>query len=258
MILIGCPVYNRDWILPLWFDRIKNQDIPLSELGFVFVVSSHDKDTLNALFRFQAENPGLAHFDVVYEDGVTHEKHREDTEAMYHRTWSQETSLRRMVLLRNTLLGAVRDIQPELFFSLDSDILLEDPATISKLAQIVRDNPRSAVSPLAYMSHTRLHPSFMIHKPLIQSDKKVFVRLRDWPRDSIFEVDVIMAAKMMSPDAYNTPYAYHKQGEDIGWSMACTERDITLYLDSRTYSCHLLSRKMLDLYLAFGDGRAPK
>lgn len=260
MILIGCPVYNRAWILPLWFDRIKKQTIPLSELGFVFVVSSKDKDTLEALFRFQSENPEIALFDVVFEDGVTHQSHREtdeDDPILFYRKWENVTAYERMVRLRNSLLTRVREIAPEMFFSLDSDILIDDPETIEKLAEHIRVAGDIAVSPLCYMSANTMYQSFMMWKHTTESGIKIATRPRAYPPDEVFGVDVIMAAKMMSPKAYNVDYNYHRLGEDVGWSYNCLRHGVDLYFDGSIYASHILSRKMLDLYLAFGDYRAP-
>ena len=39
----------------------------------------------------------------------------------------------------------------------------------------------------------------------------------------ITSCDIIMAAKLMKPEAYNVDYKLHTYGEDMGWSLGVTE-----------------------------------
>lgn len=256
MILIGCPVYSRDWILPKWFEYIMAQDYPQDDMGFLFIVSSGDKPTIDKLFEFQANNPQIAYFDVIEEDGVSHSDHREvEGNSIYHRNWSSITSLEKMVRLRNIMVSRVREIAPRKFFSLDSDILLINPETISRLDELT-DSEADAASPLIYMSDSDLHPGVMGWKP--NTD---FRGMNLAIRDKSFEVgdkistDVIMAAKMMSPKAYGVNYIYHRQGEDLGWSWMCKMSGVRLACDTSVYASHILSRKMFEIFNTFGDDR---
>jgi hypothetical protein len=60
------------------------------------------------------------------------------------------------------------------------------------------------------------------------------------------KADVIMAVKLMSPAAYNVDYEVHRQGEDIGWSIAARKKGVKLGWDGRTVSKHLMTKDALD------------
>jgi hypothetical protein len=63
--------------------------------------------------------------------------------------------------------------------------------------------------------------------------------------DGTFAVDVIMALKLMNPAAYNVDYRFDPQGEDIGWSQACTEAGVRLGWDGRVVAKHVLAPHLL-------------
>jgi len=61
---------------------------------------------------------------------------------------------------------------------------------------------------------------------------------------------------MMSKEVYNNvDYSIHQQGEDLGWSSNCAEKNYKLYSASYIYSIHVMSRMMLQDVLKNGDPR---
>ena len=52
-VLIGCPIYKRNWILHHWIRCLLNQSVDLSNIGFVFEVSPDDNDTIVILDAFK-------------------------------------------------------------------------------------------------------------------------------------------------------------------------------------------------------------
>ena len=247
-LLIGCPIYQRDWILPHWFRCVESQSINLEDVGFIFVASSEDKETLMHLETWKSLRPQVKLFDIILADNLNHFSHQEGT-----RHWTL-SKYENMVNLRNILLSKVREYEPDYFFSLDSDILLTNPNTIELLISHIKEGA-DAVSPLMFMtpSGTRF-PSIMkwIDKPGGKAGRD-----EDFPLGDYFKVDVIMAAKMMSKDVYkNINYIIHEQGEDLGWSAECAEKGYSLYSASYIYASHVMSRSMLnDLLRDKGDPR---
>jgi hypothetical protein len=159
-----------------------------------------------------------------------------------------------MISLRNTLLNRVREIQPEYFFSLDSDILLQNPMTIELLVSHIKDGA-DAVSPLMFMTPFDIQfPSVMnwVDKP---GDKAR--RLSQYPLGTYFKADIIMAAKMMSKDVYNNvDYIFHSQGEDLGWCANANKKGFNnLYSASYIYAPHIMHPQMLREYFKNGDKR---
>ena len=142
-----------------------------------------------------------------------------------------------MVRLRNILLESVRTLEPDIFLSLDSDILLH-PNTIMNLIESL-DN-YDAVGGRCYM-----YPMGTREPSYGALDRREFIRGEDF--GGICQAGVLMGIKMMSPKAYNVDYRFSHFGEDIGWSHACRDLDLTLGWDGRTINKHLLNPEMLNI-----------
>lgn len=243
-VLISTPVFQREWILPEWFHYIENQDFPLKNIGFQFEAGPNDELTINALMDFYNRHPEVRCFDIVINDKEVHRSHPEGG-----RNWSRDRYAV-MANFRNNLLVRAICKSPDRFFSLDTDILLEDPSTISTLYQLT--GQLDAVSPLAYMTPTDVEfPNIMTWGLNGRGYRKP-----DYPLGEIFQADVIMAAVMMSPKVFNSSrYEYHLQGEDLGWARNCQIHRFNLYSASFIYAAHIMSRSMLVHYKTHGDYR---
>jgi len=248
-LVIGCPIYKRDWIFPYWISCIENQDIDFSDLGFVFLVSPDDEKTIEMISRYRNSRPEISEFilDVITE--VPHFDHKDGT-----RMWSM-SKYENMVFLRNKLLKRVRELNPDYFFSLDSDILLINPNTIKLLIAHI-DSGADAVSPLMFMTPTTtMYPSVM---NWISEPGKNAMRKEEYPLGEYFQSDIIMAAKMMSKNVYqNVDYKLHSQGEDLGWSANAAELGYKLFSASYIYAPHIMGKHMLNDFLSNGDDRFP-
>ena len=246
-LIIGCPIYNRDWIFPYWISCIQNQSIPLAEIGFVFVASKDDEDTIQMLNNWKDLHPEVKVFDILFPEDVNHYTHAENS-----RNWTISKYFN-MVNLRTHLLNKVREYQPEYFFSLDSDVLLKNPATLELLIAHIKEGA-DAVNPLMFMTPSGVgFPSTMtwVDKPGQKA-----MRTTDYPLGSYFKTDVIMAAKMMSKDVYNNvDYVLHEQGEDLGWSGICAEKGYSLYTAGYIYAIHVMSKSMMQDVARNGDSR---
>jgi len=144
-LLIGCPIYKREWIFPYWISCIENQEVDLSKIGFVFEVSPDDEATISSLIRYRNARPNIEIFEIDTRNEIPHFEHKENS-----RTWSI-SKYSNMVFLRNKLLEKVREINPEYFFSLDSDVLITNSNTINCLVSHIQDGA-DAVSPLMFMT----------------------------------------------------------------------------------------------------------
>jgi len=158
-----------------------------------------------------------------------------------------------MVSLRNSILSKVREISPDYYFSLDSDIILTNPNTIRLLTSHI-DDGADAVSPLMFMTPVGTdYPSVMSWK---KDEPNRAYRESQYPLGSYFKSDVIMAAKMMSRSVYeNVDYSVHRQGEDVGWSLSCKQKGYSLYSASYIYSVHVMSELALEDVSKNGDTR---
>lgn len=249
-LLIGCPIYKRDWILHHWIRCLISQSVSLSNIGFIFEVSPDDVETIEILELWKTIQKEIPYFNIKVRDDIPHFEHDENS-----RQWTV-SKYSNMVSLRNSLLAQVREIEPDYYFSLDSDILLENQNTIELLIAHIKQGA-DAVSPLMFMTPIYdMYPSVMTWKPTASEQA---YREERYPLGTYFKADVIMAAKMMSKNVYNNiDYMVHPQGEDVGWSLECSRKGYGLYSASYIYAPHIMSLSMYNNYLEKGDDRLIK
>lgn len=229
-LAIGCPVLQRDWILEDWFNHLEvalgEAGVPFEDVVWVFAGDpSTDENTWEIIHSRVSDDrlvsvPTTNERSVVFEDSYG---------PRYIRTWNPPL-YQRMTDLRNQLLGAVREIQPEAFLSLDSDILCH-PLHLKSMLEAL-DGGVDAVGGKCYLGITgKREPSWGSISPtgkLVRADA-----------EGLFPVQVIMAMKLMSPLAYNVDYETHQHGEDIGWSLACKRAGLRFLWDGRYCSKHI-------------------
>jgi len=247
-LIIGCPIYKRDWIFAYWAAAIEKQTVDLSKIGFVFITSSNDEKTIQYINLWKNLHPEIPYFELIPKDDVTHHEHAENS-----RQWTM-SKYHNMVALRNALLSEVRKIQPNYFFSLDSDVIIQNPMTIELLVSHIQDGA-DAVNPLMFMTPFGIDfPSVMTW---VDEPGKKAKRVSNYPLGNYFRSDIIMAAKMMSKDTYNNvDYIFHSQGEDLGWCADAHKKGFhNLYSASYIYAPHIMHPQMIDSYFQNGDQR---
>jgi len=247
-LIIGCPIYKRDWILSQWIRCILKQSLDISNIGFVFETAPDDIATTKALHAWKKLDPRIPLFIINERNDINHYEHKNNG-----RQWTL-SKYHNMISLRNSVLETVREHQPDYYLSLDSDILLENPNTIELLIAHIKAGA-DAVSPLMYMTPVgKQFPSVMSWKDKVG---EIAYRENLYPLGSFFQSDIIMAAKMMSKDVYNNvDYVFHQQGEDLGWSANATKNNFSLFSASYIYAPHIMSPVHLEEYKRNGDSRS--
>jgi hypothetical protein len=246
-ILLGCPIYKREWIIHHWIRDVLTQSVDISNIGFVFEVSPDDTTIIEVLQIWKNISKEIPYFNIKVRDDIPHFEHEENT-----RKWTI-SKYENMVSLRNSLLQTAREVEPDFYFSLDSDILLENPNTLELLIAHIKSGA-DAVSPLMFMTPIYdMYPSIMTWR---NDGTNKALRQQSYPIGSYFQTDVIMAAKMMSKNVYqNVDYVVHEQGEDVGWSYECFKKDYKLFSASYIYAPHIMSQNMYARFLSEGDPR---
>lgn len=225
MIVVGCPVRDRAWCLPEWFTHVEAACAEAEEKPhYVFVGDpTQDRDTFLAIdtnCHVYGRECSIVSLNEPYES--------------YRRIWNL-VRFSEMARLRNSLLQRVRELEPEHFWSVDSDILVAKDALASALEARSRFD---AVGSRCYMTERgTFAPSYAMLNGggLVRPDSK-----------GCHRVDVIMAVKLMSPKAYYVDYETHRQGEDIGWSISARKQGLKLGWDGRTISKHLMTKDALE------------
>jgi hypothetical protein len=217
LIVIGCPVAHRDWIIRHWADHAIAA-AARARLEPWFVLAAHPDDPTPAVLREHLDGRyGL----VVAPTGTPRVEDR--------RTWGP-ARYEHLVDARNQLLRTVRELQPHRFVSVDSDVLLH-PDAITTMLGLLGDYDAAGSA------------CFLSHPPRLNGDGTPGAPswLRpNWQPDVTRRVDVLMAIKAMTPRAYAVDYRAHGQGEDAGWGIACREAGVSLGWTSRVVSKHVM------------------
>ena len=223
-LIVGCPVRKRNWILSDWFSHTDESCCRAGfSPGYTFVVGADDRDTIDLINSCFKSRPTL----IL----TTAEPEREDK-----RAWSRERYTH-MAVLRNKLFDLVKAWNPDLFLSLDSDILLH-PDCVTNLDESMLHRGFDVVGGKTYMTPTgRSAPSYGKLNSLdniLRPDS-----------DGVFRVDVVMAIKLMKRCALNYEYGMHRKGEDLFICEQWRKAGLKLGWDGRLTNKHMLNPSMM-------------
>lgn len=228
-VTVGCPVYERAWVLDRWFAALKSWPV---QLDYVFAFTPGADETLDIL---QREAPG-AHI-ILAEDG----------DHSVERNWGQRSRIETLADMRNAILSRVRGLKPRYFLSLDSDVLVAPWEDSQRLFSTV-SQAYDAVSPLVYLGPGDISNAFYWRGDHISRLHKK--KRYDMPQ----RVDVLCAAILMNRTAYNAgSYSYDMKGEDIAWAKSIRNQPVRLGYDSSVVFDHVMSREQLHV----NDPRVP-
>lgn len=227
-LVVGCPVRQRSWIITHWFDHVEAAAAAADVTPhYLFVGDPHEDPTIAVIANH------CAYLGRAWGLGKTTEPGATD-----RREWD-EGRFAHMVALRNQLLGAVRDFEPDYFLSLDSDILLHPEALTHLFESIERFG---AVAGATFMTPQGTYcPNYGWLSGMTGLSRQEPTHV------GVIPVGVIMALKLMSPAAYAVDYELHPQGEDIGWSAACARVGVKFGWDNRSVSKHVMSPESLQV-----------
>lgn len=254
-IMVGCPVLHREWILPAWFDHVEAAFKRLEErypTPVPFVLMEYADRLVGESIEPRWSHDYLFLGDTIRDEtfGVAMEEcakrgikvcleHADDARPLDLRQWDDKR-YRRMVELRNQLLGVVRREAPDLFLSLDSDILLHPDALADMIEQIEEGQRLPALGKIAVGGKVYLSQYGVQCPSWANLGREGSITRSD--TSGTFRVDVIMAVKLMTPAAYEVDYRFDLQGEDIGWSKAAREAGVRFVWTGRSASKHIFSR----------------
>jgi len=226
-IIVGCPTVNRTWILPLWKEYVEEAVPDSWNLHYVFAVPEWDEETLELLGTW--ENTQII---------PTEEVQRSSTD----RDWANLDSFNRMSELRNLILKFVRQHHPDIYLSLDSDILLSKKA-FNEMFSTLEEQHCNAVGGMTFLDPT---------DPTVTSaanwkNQNTCQQMKRIRPGTVVPAQILMAIKMMDNLAYNVNYDYHSLGEDFGWSKNAGTAGVKMYVDGRTPSKHVMDKKWLEI-----------
>lgn len=220
-LVIGAPVYNREWSLPRWFQCIADFKIQTKNTELVFAYTPGEDSTLEIIEKYGQKF------------GACHVLPCEDIKAFGDRDSERYYSL---VILRNRIFDKLREIQPDYFFSYDTDILLP-PETLKGLIKDKKDivGPWIDLVPPQGIPNcvTKIGEGFRRRKPYEQF----------YPKTGLYEVDTVFAVSLMANPVFNTcSYMYHPGGEDYGFAINVMNAGFKSFMDANYIGTHLYKK----------------
>jgi hypothetical protein len=220
-LALGCPVYNREWSLPRWFQCIFDQKLDPKKIDLIFAYTEGNDNTKDILEKYGQKFNSLSIIDCnkikAFGD--------RDSERYYS-----------LVILRNRIFDRLRELQPDYFFSYDSDILLPE----GTLKGLIKDK-KDIVGPWVDLvppngipnTVTKIGDGFRRRKPYDQF----------YPKTGLYEVDTVFAVSLMAAPVFNTcTYMYHPGGEDYGFAINVMNAGFKSFMDANYIGTHLYKK----------------
>lgn len=246
-LVVGAPVCDRDWALPRWFECLQAQTRPPDE--YVFVVNElpglHTRRLLHELCPFDVPRLSYAIDRTPYIPRDDRQHHL------------PENVYGDFAWRRNKLLDMALKRDPDVFFSLDSDIMLDDPTTIERLLRLLTAaKALTAGSPDVVAASTFLHPTGRAGECYNAawwaggdegSPERAWRRATaDDAAEGVQLIDIPMAAVMMTRRVAETcRYRWHAQGEDLGFAQDLDRLDYRCVWDPNLETRHVMSPEAL-------------
>lgn len=240
-LIAGCPIADRAWAVPHWFDCLAAQSRRPD--GFVFVVSGGSKTPL--AIAAEAERHGFSWL-VAFDSRQPHERH-------------DNTRFRTLADIRNRLLWLAWNRGADLFLSLDSDIMLEEPGTIERLEALVNDGadiaaPLTHFHPLADEPEYAAQPCWAYNAGWWRADGTPGDPERPWVRPEVDQIpwgdtmpiDIPMGVWLGNRRALDCRYEWHLGGEDLGFAQDIERRGLSCVWDTSLRARHVWSEQHLD------------
>jgi hypothetical protein len=230
-LIVGCPVANRAWALPHWFQCLANQTRQPD--GFVFLHSGHIGDDT---WRAIQDGCERHHFDshVQHDERAPHARHDNDRFAT-------------LADLRNQVLALARgDMHADLFLSLDTDVMLEDPHTIERLLGMLGHGCDLA-SCATFLHHAASNPNVdheifwaynagWLNPPGAKGFRRPLPGELDW--DAVYRIDIPMAVWLGERAVLDCRYDWHESGEDIAFAWALQDAGLKCHWDTGLRAKH--------------------
>ena len=223
-LAIGCPVFEREWILPSWFNCLYNQSgINTQEIDLVFAYTEGNDRTLEFIIS-QEEN-----FNAVYVLACN------DLPAYGDRNRDRFYPL---VELRNRILDTLIEIGADLYFSWDSDILIPENC-IEELLKRDKD----IVAPWVDLTPPRGIPNCASRVKGTDIFKRYHPIEEHYPPNAFYQVDTVFAIFLMQRKVFEIcRYSWHVGGEDYGWAIDVEDKGFESWMDSNIVCTHIFHK----------------
>lgn len=222
-IAIGCPIYNREWSLPRWFQCVFDQKVSLKNTDLVFAYTEGDDKTLDIINKYGQKFNSLNIIEC------------NDIRAFGNRDSDRYYSL---VILRNRIFEVLRELQPDYFFSYDSDILIPE----GTLKGLIKDK-KDIVGPWVDLVPPNGIPNCVTQLPNGGGFRRRKPYDQFYPQAGLYEVSSVFAVSLMKNEVFNTcTYKWHTGGEDYGFAEEVINAGFTSWMDANFIGTHLYKK----------------
>lgn len=219
-LTIGCPVYEREWSLPRWFQCLSSNIAP-KKVDLVFAYTKGEDATLEVIKKYGADYKSVTIIDC------------DDIKAFGDRDSERFYSL---VILRNRIFDKLKELQPDYYFSYDSDIMIPEGC----IKGLIKDK-KDIVAPWLDLVPPNGVPNCMTKIGDGFRRQKPYEKF--YPKSGLYEVSTSFAVSLISNAVFNTcTYKWHAAGEDLGFAEEVIASGFTSWIDANYIATHLYRR----------------
>ncbi len=227
-VTIGCPVRDREWILPAYLESLKKLDYPSDKISFIFILNDSKDFSKSILMDFKKENEKYYNKIDIYTENknAIKDKRVQATRRKIFKSLAE---------LRNSLL---EKIETDYFFSIDCDILVF-PDTLKLLISNQKDIVAAVISNDSIQNPNAVYPN--IRTNLLVEKEGRMVHYYNYPLESLFQVDCTGAIYLMTKEVcQKVRYDYDDDGEDIPFCINAKKEGFEIWADSRIHANHIM------------------
>lgn len=225
-ILIGCPVHNREWILPLYLKHLYDIDYPKDSISLCFILNDSKDKSKDILLNFK-EKHSKEYRNII----IKEINYNMPDDLRQNRIKNKIYD--RLSKVRNEFLNCI--IDEDYVFSIDSDILVPKDSLLRLL-----NHNKDIISALVYNDPNKVYPNIL----LIKNGK--ITHYFNFPKNSLFEVDITGAVYLLKSEVcQKVRYSYHSFGEDVPFCLCAKKLGYKIWCDSSIYCNHIMYPYML-------------
>ncbi|QCX32930.1 glycosyltransferase [Caloramator sp. E03] len=225
-IFLGCPVHNREWILPLYLKHIYNIDYPKHNITLCFILNDSKDRSKEILLDFKKS------YEAEYREIIVKEINFNMPDDLRQNRIKNKI-YERLANVRNEFLSCIKD--EDYVFSIDSDILVPKDSLLRLLS-----HKKDIVSAIVYNDPKKKYPNILIIK------NGRITHFIDFPKNSLFEVDITGAVYLLKSEiCKKVKYEYHSFGEDVPFCISAKKLGYKIWCDSSIFCNHVMYPYML-------------
>lgn len=243
VVLVGCPIRNREFIAERYLQGIYNLNFPKKQIVLYFLLNDSTDSTEQILKRFQQLHKH-EYKNIILEKIRTKSPEYKRAIAKpfnFAEKYWQDVYLN-IANLRNKVIDKVLEIGANYWLSVDSDIILNDAETLN----ILLSEAKSVISAIINNDQIR-NPNLPIQEAacnILNFDEHGKVKhVTGWEMNSTFKVQITGAICLYKAEIFKNPnirFGYSRMGEDIYLAQKILEVGIETWTTSKVLPEHCM------------------